>query len=601
MPRKKQASSQQENAKRKNRDEARKLLQAHPLYRRLIDYIGTEEWTSAPKDSWCFVSPGGYIYVNPHRLAPPEHWAFAFAHCALHLAFGHHHRGPERPLEWNTACCIFTNRFVKELGIGRTGSGIDGSVDLGGKTEEKLYEMFCRDGIPKNIEPGMGGGMPDLMMSGPRHEYRHYHVDWEKEFAEGLAQAVSSAINVVAGIESSLGAGITTGNTTPAQRARAWFINSYPLLGALAASFELIEDPTICMRSDISIAAVNAELKEIYINPAAGLTDDQCRFVMAHEFLHVGLQHHRRCQGRDEYLWNVACDYVINHWLIEMGVGTMPDGLLVDANLKGLSAEQIYDIIVKDLRKYRKLLTLRGNCDCGDIIKRKPAEWWNAADGVALDEFYRRTLAEGLAFHEANGRGYLPAGLVEEIRTLSQPPIPWDVELAQWFDHYFPPIEKRRSYARPSRRQSSTPDIPRASYVKDFEGEMRTFGIVLDTSGSMDRQLLGKALGAIVSYSIAREVPFARLVYCDAEPWDAGYVAPEDIANRVRIKGRGGTVLQPAVDLIQNALDFPNRGPILIITDADCDVLRIRHEHAFLIPEKAHLPFKPVGPVFRIR
>ena len=41
-------------------------------------------------------------------------------------------------------------------------------------------------------------------------------------------------------------------------------------------------------------------------------------------------------------------------------------------------------------------------------------------------------------------RGLLPAGLIEEIRALSQPPIPWDVELAQWFDHYFAPLERRR-------------------------------------------------------------------------------------------------------------------------------------------------------------
>src|SRR5699024_11950757 len=41
------------------------------------------------------------------------------------------------------------------------------------------------------------------------------------------------------------------------------------------------------------------------------------------------------------------------------------------------------------------------------------------------------------------GRGFLPAGLVEEIRAVSRPPIPWDVELARWFDEQFAPMEKR--------------------------------------------------------------------------------------------------------------------------------------------------------------
>jgi hypothetical protein len=48
-------------------------------------------------------------------------------------------------------------------------------------------------------------------------------------------------------------------------------------------------------------------------------------------------------------------------------------------------------------------------------------------------------------------------------------------------------------------------------------------------------------------------------------------------------------------------LDFPKTGPLLVITDGACDVLRIRREHAFLIPAGAGLPFAPRGPVFRVR
>ncbi len=99
-------------------------------------------------------------------------------------------------------------------------------------------------------------------------------------------------------------------------------------------------------------------------------------------------------------------------------------------------------------------------------------------------------------WHQDQGRGLLPAGLVEEIEALAQPPIPWDVELAQWFDHHFPPRERPRSYARPSRRQMATPEIPRPRYVAVDDGSIRTFAVLLDTSGSMDRKLLAKALGA---------------------------------------------------------------------------------------------------------
>ena len=180
------------------------------------------------------------------------------------------------------------------------------------------------------------------------------------------------------------------------------------------------------------------------------------------------------------------------------------------------------------------------------------------------------------------------------------PPIPWNVELGRWFDLHFAPLERRRTYARPSRRQGSTPDIPRPRYVLgEFPECSRTFGVVLDTSGSMNARLIGYALGAIASYAAAKEVPFARVVFCDAEAYDAGYLAPEDVAGKVEVKGRGGTILQPGINLLQNAKDFPKDAPILIITDGYVESnLTVKREHAFLIPRGNHLPFKARGKIF---
>ena len=53
--------------------------------------------------------------------------------------------------------------------------------------------------------------------------------------------------------------------------------------------------------------------------------------------------------------------------------------------------------------------------------------------------------------------------------------------------------------------------------------------------------------------------------------------------------------------LLEKANDFPDDGPILIITDGQCDRLRISRDHAFLLPEDRHLPFPPRGNVFRIK
>jgi hypothetical protein len=59
-----------------------------------------------------------------------------------------------------------------------------------------------------------------------------------------------------------------------------------------------------------------------------------------------------------------------------------------------------------------------------------------------------------------------------------------------------------------------------------------------------------------------------------------------------------GTVLQPGVNLLETADDFPEDGPLLVITDGQCDALHVRREHAFLVPRGRRLPFNPRGPVF---
>lgn len=382
----------------------------------------------------------------------------------------------------------------------------------------------------------------------------------------------------------------------PWQRALSWFVSSYPLLGGIASGITLVADAELARAHGISVAAVNAEAGEIYVNPLRRYDDEEWRFILAHEMLHAALRHGDRCGTRDPYLFNVACDYVINGWLVEMQVGTMPEGLLHDPELAGLSAEEVYDRIAGDLRRIRRLSTPRGK-GVGDVLGgplRPPR------DHVDLDGFYRRGLTQGLDLHQQQERGFLPAGLVEEIRVLSHPPLPWDARLARWFDEYVPRPEPVRSYARPSRRQAATPGIPRAGrYFPPEEIARCTFGVVLDTSGSMDRTLLGKALGAVAPRRGPRRARRPRRVL-RRRAARRGYLPVTDIAGRVRVHGRGGTVLQPGVDLLLRAEDFPPTAPVLVVTDGWCDVLRVRREHAYLIPQGARLPFTARGPVFRV-
>ncbi|MFH8382868.1 hypothetical protein ACH4E7_18225 [Kitasatospora sp. NPDC018058] len=577
-----------------------RLLRRNPAFAALkADFCRRDDCPHAPVGGWAVVDSDATVHVNPRRRAEPEEWAWVLAHCLLHLGFGHvpAARGTRvQPDAYETAArCAVVNRFLATFPIGRAPVALP--QEYPGGDEDELADRWRRDGLPPAGTAGADGtaGATADQLLVEWTGYGKHPQDWAAAFAAALTRTMSAAMDRAGGrIDRETGERLPE---RPWTRALNWFVSSYPLLGGLAAGLTVVADAELARAHDIAVAAVNAEAGEIYVNPLRHHTDEEWRFILGHEMLHAALRHGERLGGRDPFLFNVAADYVINGWLLEMGVGEMPEGLLHDPQLKGLSAEEVYDRIVGDQRRIRRLATLAGKNRpdvLGEPLDRGPRDY------VDLDDFYRRGLQQGFELHQRE-RGLLPAGLVEEIRALAHPPLPWDARLARWFDEFVPSPEPVRSYSRPARRQSATPDIPRAGRYRPEEEVPRcTFGVVLDTSASMSRTLLGKALGAIASYAAARDVPAARVVHCDAAPHDAGYLPVEEIAGRLRVHGRGGTVLQPGIDLLERAEDFPPGAPLLVITDGECDVLRVRREHAFLVPRGAGLPFTPRGPVFRM-
>ncbi|MCH9809364.1 MAG: peptidase [Alphaproteobacteria bacterium] len=549
-------------------------------------------------------APALTVWPNVRRRAPPEQWAYVFARLCLHIALDHIDPAGSDP-SWHFAAWYLSDELAALSGIGkRPGEFMPLPPGLPRGEVETLAEHFRQNGAPPDVE-SLSLGLPGRAFWSFDGHVTTPQVVRDKRrasLARGIRAAAAAAVDVAGGARESLTS--HKPKVTNIQLARKWVISEFPLLSALAASFTLVEDEDVCASMDVQVAAISDEAQEIYFNPRAKLSDEEARFVVAHELLHSGLRHIPRRQGRDPWLWNVACDYVVNDWLIEMQVGTAPEdiGYLHDPILKDLSAEEVYDRIVSDLRLRRRLekaRTMNGNSP--DMLDGTHGPSWWRGGGVDLDTFYRRALAEGLELHLGRGRGFLPAGLVEEIRSLLQPPIPWDVELSHWLDQYFPPLERKRSYARAHRRQSATPDIPRPAWIAPDEMKSsRVLAAVIDTSGSMGRSDLGKALGAIASYAMSRDVGFVRLVQCDAAAHDSGYVEPEVLLDRVQIKGRGGTVLMPGIRLVERADDYPKDGPILIVTDGACDRLATSRDHAILLAAGGRLAFPTRAPVFQV-
>lgn len=604
------SKSRQAQRKLRPDEEAVRKLKAHYLLGPVALQVGFHPHSRYARSdltapAYCLIeAPSTIVYNDALRLAEPV-WLGVLSVATLVLALG----GPKRlklpdPVS-DQAAQIAALHWWRTLRVGQLPEHFDlpaGIVQWGRLPLEDIasrLRLAPPDEVLASAWSLTRSAGVALMHPGPpptrwQIGSANQAVDHEQNFAQALVDNAKRALQ--AHHEADLAPRPGGNPNSTAARAKRWLMAHYPLLGSLLTQFELVEDVAVCRRMNIQVAAIHVAAGEIYINPARGLSFDAAKFVVAHEVLHAGLCHGSQRQGRDAYLWNVACDFVINDWLVGMALGTPPEGgLLFDDALRGWAAEDIYLRLAADIRIRRRLNTLRGD-DC-DMLDDAPGRFF-----TDREEFCRRALMQGLGYHEAAGRGSLPAGLVEDIRTLNQPPIAWQAKLAEWIQERFALPERRRTYARPSRRQSATPEVPRPRYVEpDEQRAAHTFGVIIDTSGSMQRDDLGKALGAVVSYSLAQAVKQVRLVYCDATPYDEGFVAIESLAARVSVRGRGGTVLQPAVTLLETRQDFPKDCPILIITDGLCEPeLTVTRDHAFLLAPGGRLPFRTQRQVFRM-
>ena len=327
------------------------LVQRGPL-----GYIGEVRCDNSypiGKNDWAYVTSKGVIYLNPKKVGSPKEWEYVIAHCTLHLGFGHIRERSDR--FWDTACDWVVTKFLRDSHIGLPPLEFHQDLPIVVKNEEQVYQQLReRPELASKVDFSMTGGRPDMVWDGESK------VDYTKELAQSLQIAIQNALED-ARYDRDHCKSFRRRLSTLYDWAREWFISSYPLLGAVAVSFRIVDDKDVIQRMKLSVAAVSPALQEIYINPRASLDLEEWKFVLAHEFLHAALRHDLRCEDRDPELWNIACDYVVNGWLADMKVGSMPDFVLHDPEFKDLSAESLYDMLYADIRRY---VTGKG----GDII-----------------------------------------------------------------------------------------------------------------------------------------------------------------------------------------------------------------------------------------
>lgn len=93
--------------------------------------------------------------------------------------------------------------------------------------------------------------------------------------------------------------------------------------------------------------------KDIFYNPdfLNSLPTAQQDGLLLHEVLHAALMHVLRRGVRDHILWNIASDIAVNGIIMQQAVFELPPGRLRDKELEHFSAEEIYELLLKDNSK----------------------------------------------------------------------------------------------------------------------------------------------------------------------------------------------------------------------------------------------------------
>jgi len=95
-------------------------------------------------------------------------------------------------------------------------------------------------------------------------------------------------------------------------KAKTSLILEHPFIGSVALNMPM------SLSDEVPTAATNG--KRVLYNPdfIEPLTDEELKFLVAHECLHPMLEHNYRRGARDPKKWNKAADYVINQIAAKM-------------------------------------------------------------------------------------------------------------------------------------------------------------------------------------------------------------------------------------------------------------------------------------------
>lgn len=285
------------------------------------------------------------------------------------------------------------------------------------------------------------------------------------------------------------------------QKVRINFLFNHPFLYVLALSLE-----TNFTTNAKSAFETNGYKIDIDLEKLNNYSEEELTYLYAHTLLHIVLKHPYRQKTRDSYIWNQACDIVINNILASFkNIGQMPSDELVDEDLKDKCVEEVYEVLYKEEEKENdggegeeeesevkvtpdEKGDLKAHIYDESKLDLQEVEDENTSSGER--EKLDGIIIQALSIAKKSSNNYV--GLSIEIDTLIKPEINLQDALKEFLISSL--FEKKSTYSRPNRRFIHTGVYLPGNQKSD---EFLDVYIALDSSSSVTLDEYKKFLGVV--------------------------------------------------------------------------------------------------------
>jgi predicted metal-dependent peptidase len=304
-------------------------------------------------------------------------------------------------------------------------------------------------------------------------------------------------------------------------KARVAMSLDHPFFGYLALNLE-----PVCL-PDMNPPTMGTDGTRLYYHPdfIKNTPPAELCGVIAHEIMHLVLDHLGRRQNREPERWNYAADYAAN--LLIVNEFKLPSNVLLNYDYRDKSAEYIYSHM--PVNNQNRDFDFHGKWD----------EWEKSdktdKQGDLAQEWRNRV---AMAATQAKIQGKFPSNLESVIEELLEPKLTWKAILRDMVTscaksnfRLFPPNKKH---------------INRGFYLPSITGEQINIACAIDSSGSISDESIQSFLSEVKGICDSYDDFTIHLFIADAKIQKYFELHTFDEMPRV-ISGRGGTDFRPVI------------------------------------------------------